>query len=262
MDCFRAFRVQIANCVSYLLLFVITSAFFVTPLLAQQQGLIYDNGAFINAPGQGPGGADASVSPISDGIWGVPAAEYYGARVADDFTIPAGQTWTISSARFFLYYFGTTNSLFTGMSLRIWDGSPESSNSQIIWGNTTANVMSDSAFTGTYFYAAAQPNTIDSIFSVDANVNITLSAGTYWLDWSTSLSNYDGGDPQQLLVPPDFQTETDALWMPSPPEWGGIGEQYPFQIYGTAVPEPTTLMLAVLSGVSLMLFRCRKSRPI
>ena len=57
--------------------------------------LLYDNGPLVNQPGVGAGGAD--VSALHDGLntLGAGHALSAGFRVADDFTIPAGETWTI-----------------------------------------------------------------------------------------------------------------------------------------------------------------------
>lgn len=223
---------------------------------AQQSGLLYDNGAFINHPGEGPGGTDLCIVPSGWGVWGVPAVEYYGARVADDFTVPAGETWDIGFARFFLYEYGTTTSKFTRMSLRIWDGSPADANSHIIWGDTQANVMSDTGFTGAYLYAADYPSSVYSVMFLDASINLSLPSGTYWFDWATSLSDYSGGDPQQGFIPADLATRVgDALWTPSPPNWGQITDagrplDYPFQIF-EPTPEPSSWCLMLLGSLWL-----------
>ena len=232
---------------------------------AQQSSLLYDNGGFVNRPGQGPGGADLSLVLPGWGVWGVPAVQYYSARVADDFTIPAGETWNISTARFFLYEYGTTTSLFAGMSLRIWDGSPLNSSSHVIWGNTMANVMSDTGFTGAYHQPADYPSSVGAVMWLDANIDTTLSAGTYWLDWATTLSDYSHGDPLQGFIPADLATRVgDALWTPSSPNWGQITDagrplDYPFQLFET-VPEPSSCWLAVVGSVFIMLGRIRRNQ--
>lgn len=234
----------------------VSSAFVVSthaqPIATGTQ-LRYDNGGFINHPGQGPNGADMSIYPSGWGVWGVPAVEYYGARVVDDFTIPSGQTWNMASARFFLYEWGTTTSLFTRMSLRIWDGSPANPNSHVIWGNTTANVMSGTGFTGVYVTTADYSASIYSMMWLDASINLSLPAGTYWLDWAASLSDYSRGDPYQGPIPADLATRTgNALWTPSSPNWGRITDagrplDYPFQIF-TVIPEPSVASI-LLVGV-------------
>ena len=249
-------RPSVCRLVAFLVLVILSAN-----LAAAQQGsLLYDNGGFVNRPGEGPGGADLSLALPGWGVWGVPSVEYYNARVADDFTIPAGDTWNISSARFFLYICGTTDSPFTRMSLRIWDGTPADAGSHVIWGNTTTNVMIDTGFTGAYFSAADYPYSVYAVMWLDANINITLQTGTYWLDWATSLSDYSYGDPEQGFIPADLATRVgDALWTPAPPNWGQITDggrplDYPFQIF-EAVPEPTYCALMLLGGCVIYIRR-------
>jgi hypothetical protein len=253
------------SCVCQLITSLVLCSAFTNVATAQQQVLLYDNGGFVNRPGQGPGGADLSLVLPGWDVWGVPAVEYYGARVADDFTIPTGETWNISSARFFLYEYGTTTSLFTGMSLRIWDGSPLNPSSHVIWGDTTANVMSDTGFTGAYLKPADYPSSVAPIMWLDASINITLPAGTYWCDWATSLSDYSHGDPEQGFIPADLETRVgDALWTPFVPDWGQITDagrplDYPFQIFET-VPEPSCCGLVLLGSSVICIGRFLRIR--
>ena len=51
--------------------------------------------------------------------------------VADDFTVPSGETWNISTASFYAYQTGsTTTSTMTSVNVRIWDGPPGVAGSQ------------------------------------------------------------------------------------------------------------------------------------
>jgi hypothetical protein len=229
--------------VAILLPFLVSAA----PTFGAAGLLIYDNGPFINRPGQGPGGADGSVVQTSlgfgDSAW--PAAQAYGSRVADDFTILSGQPWFVSRIRFFAEFpLAPTDASFSGISLRIWNGRPDVSSSQVIWGDSEANVKAGSAFTGAYRYWEGAPNTLEPIFWVDAGVNQTLWPGTYWLDWSFSGPQDVFGDPYQIPVTVNGQLVTgNALWYTgawSPLVDIGAGtssyaQGLPFQIY-TAVP--------------------------
>lgn len=238
-----------------------------TPTLAD--ALIYDNGPFVNRPGQGPGGSDGSVLvyPMGDNGW--PVTQNYGSRVADDFAIPSGQTWAISKVRFFVYQGGSPlNVTFPGMTLQIWNGQPNQAGSSLIWGDTSKNVLSQSGFTGAYRYNDGSPNTHDPIMWLDASVNLALPAGTYWLDWSVSKNPSVFEDVYQPPITIDGQRTTgNALWMNSPGNWApaldigfdGVNapQGFPFQVY---VPEPSVSGLVVTGVAVLFILRTRSRR--
>ena len=209
------------------------------PAFAQDDALRYDNGPFINRPGQGPGGTDGSTLQAGMGVFGWPDAQSYQARVADDFSIPVGESWTISRVRLFGYFpLAPTNAGFAGLTLRIWDGQPGSVGSHVIWGDDSTNILTDSAFAGAYRFRDGSPDTLRPIFWVDGAVNTTLGEGTYWLDWAFSGPVGVFGDPHQLPITINGQTTTgNALWSGGPAI--DVGPQgFPFQIFAV-VPDTT-----------------------
>jgi hypothetical protein len=228
--------------------------------LAETSTLRYDNGPFINRPGQGPSGTDGSTLQAGMGVFGWPAAQSYQARVADDFTIPVGESWNISSVRFFGYFpLAPTTSGFSGLTLRIWDAQPGAAGSHVIWGDDSTSILTSSVFAGAYRFRDGSPDTLRPIFSVDGAVNTTLSAGTYWLDWAFSGPTGVFGDPYQLPITINGQTTTgNALWMPFVGSWGAavdVGPQgFPFQIF-TVIPEPGTMELVMVSSLVLLAAR-------
>jgi hypothetical protein len=119
-------------------------------------------------------------------------------RIADDFTIPAGESWQINNVVVYAYQTGSsTTSSFTGATLRIWDGPPNVSGSTVVWGDTSTNRMTSTQFSGIYRAfssvvapacggAVTQPTTDRPIMEVVVGVNASLPAGTYWLDYNTT----------------------------------------------------------------------------
>ena len=230
------------------MLIVVMGTLFPQQSRAQSEILAYDNGPFVNRPGQGPGGSDGSVLQSGMGTFGWPAVS--GSRVADDFTIPIGQTWTISRIRFFAYQpLAPVNSSFSGLTLRIWVGQPGTVGAVAIWGDSSTNVLRTSAFAGAYRYRDGSPDTERPIFWLDATVNTVLTAGTYWLDWAYSGPTGILGDPHQMPITIDGRTTTgNALWAPGPAV--DVGPQgFPFQIF-TMVPTITIRDVSVLEGNS------------
>ncbi|MGQ9798752.1 MAG: hypothetical protein ACUVRG_05585 [Ignavibacterium sp.] len=109
------------------------------------EAVLYDNGAVVNSSDSRPGGANGSVlqTAISLNSFGFAHQQSSNFRVADDFVIPAGQTWTINQATFFAYQTGSsTTSTITGVNVRIWNGQPDVSGSTVVFGDTATNRMS------------------------------------------------------------------------------------------------------------------------
>ena len=85
----------------------------------------------------------------------------------------------------------STTSPFTGLYIQIYQGNPE--DSVLVWGSADSNLMTATAFTGCYRGSASNPmmfNLRRPIMSLTASgLDIELAPGTYYLVWSTSVSN-------------------------------------------------------------------------
>ncbi|HLP82925.1 MAG TPA: hypothetical protein VK157_01120 [Phycisphaerales bacterium] len=118
-----------------------------------------------------------------------------GVRLADDFTVPAGQRWTLSSVQLFAYQPGANGSAVSAATLRIWSGQPGTAGSSVVFGDATTNRLTSSTatsayrvFTTTVGPAIMSPDTSRRIFSVTISADATLEPGTYWLDWQLTAS--------------------------------------------------------------------------
>lgn len=157
--------------------------------------LLYDNGPLVSHPGAGLGGADASAVQEALGMntFGFGYQVGAGNRLADDFTVPAGG-WNISTITFFGYQTNsTTTSTFTSANLRIWDGPPDQPGSNVVFGDTTTNRLSSTAFSSVY--RVLEANLLDGarpVMTTVVTVNTSLPAGTYWLDWQAGGSLASG----------------------------------------------------------------------
>jgi len=153
--------------------------------------ILFDNGPFTTCLGCGSGGAD--VSSLQDQslgmtIYGFGHQLVADNRVADDFVVPAGQTWDIGSITFFAYQsFAGNVSTITSVSLQIWDGVPGDAGSNVIFGDETTNRMIGTSWTGVYrtLEGDITTSTDRAIMANVVSVNTTLGEGTYWLDWQT-----------------------------------------------------------------------------
>src|SRR5690606_7225198 len=145
---------------------------------AVAQTTLYSNGPFITHPGQGAGGADASVIPQGVTSFGYScnllAPDH---RLADNFTVPAGG-WTISSIVFYGFQSGAPTSPPTihTARLRIWHGRPGDPNATILFGNLTDNRLLSAAWADAYRVRSTEmASTQRAIYRVEAAVNPPLS---------------------------------------------------------------------------------------
>ncbi len=116
-------------------------------------------------------------------------------RLADDFAI--GQPCILTSVMFYAYQIGApvTPSPFTGYTLRIWNGRPGDAGASVIFGDTTTNRLASSVDSTFYriFNSAVPPpgtatTTANKIWTNTVTINTTLPAGTYWFDWSSTVT--------------------------------------------------------------------------
>jgi len=144
---------------------------------------LYSNGPWWNSAGTGEGGADESIleSPMNTLGFGFQTAN--DNRMADDFVVPMGETWTIESITCFGYQ---TNSGITptinGLYLALYDDGPTSSPS-VVWGDITTNYFSSAAFSNVYRVSSAGGGTARPIMAVTADISpsVVLGEGQYWL---------------------------------------------------------------------------------
>lgn len=122
-------------------------------------------------------------------------------RCADDFNVPAGQTWTINQVIVFAYQTGYTgtSSPITAATLQIWQGRPGDAGSTVIFGDTTTNRLASSTNANLYriFNSVVgagsspptAPGTTRIIWQVNINVSpaVVLTSGNYWISWNTQI---------------------------------------------------------------------------
>ena len=168
--------------------------------------------------------------------------------MADDFTIPAGQSWIIDSIIVYHYQTGsTTTSTINNLNLQIWDGaSPGTGN--IVAGDSTTNALAASYFSNIY---RVTPTTLTNsqrpIMRNQVNMGgISLDNGTYWIDFAASgtLASGPWNPPRTIAGQPitgnaQQRLGTTFAWGPA---LSGTDQQgVAFVIYGTDSPLPVEL---------------------
>ena len=112
--------------------------------------------------------------------------------MADDFTIPTGASWQITSIDFFAYqtsYIGTI-SPFNTVRVNIFSSDPAVAGAVSVFGDDTTNRFASSVDANMYrIFNSSVPNsllaptTTRKIWKVTATTPITLTAGTYWVKY-------------------------------------------------------------------------------
>lgn len=144
---------------------------------------------------------DLGSSTVSNFSVGV--SNYFNAfasyKLADDFIVPAGQTWKISRVSVYAMPNFLSNGIFDSLRIQIWKGSPAVAGSTVVFGDMTTNTLStvvDSMTCAIQNSSVPAPGitpvTIYKVKKLSADINTTLSPGTYWLVYQAHLQ--DGND--------------------------------------------------------------------
>lgn len=147
--------------------------------------------------GGGAGGADASRlqnTSLGMGTIGFGVQQAAPNRIADDFVVPAAG-WTINDVTVYTYQTGsTTTSTITGLNFQIWNGDPSVAGSTVVFGDTTTNRLTTTAFTNVYRDTenAVGASNRPIMSATASGLSIVLPAGTYWLDWQLAGSLASG----------------------------------------------------------------------
>jgi hypothetical protein len=207
--------------------------------------VLYNNGPLVTDPGAGFGGFDVSRVQPGESYLGYNVDILSTIRLADDFTVSDTAGWNINSINFYAYQsFAPQNGTITAINFRIWDGVPGEVGSNVVFGDTTTNRLSSSVFSGIYRTRNMEPTNGDrAIQSIVAAADITLAAGTYWLDWSIGGSGASGTwQPPVTLVGQFAPANANALrsfnggaFTIAIDPGSQVGDEFPFMINGSVV---------------------------
>ncbi len=222
----------------------------------------------ITHPGAGAGGGDESrlqSTSLGMGTLGFGAQQTVPNRIADDFVVPAGG-WDVNAISFYTYQTGsTTTSTFTGMTFQIWNGPPNVGGSAVVFGDTTTNRLSSTAFTNIFRVTETTiGGSTRPIMAVTASgLTINLPAGTYWLDWALTGSLASGPWAPPITITGTAVTGNGLQFTtpmpPTPGAWaaavdGGTGtpaQGFPFTIEGI-VPAADVSITKVAVGAGAL----------
>ena len=183
-------------------------------------------------------------------------------RVAEDFSVPSGQSWTLSAVDVYAYKTGASasSSPFTAATLQVWRGRPGDSGSTLLCGSSSANVLASSTDsklyrTGNSAYPApgTATGTTRKLWRNRLNVPAAcagsgyFTAGSYWLVWgstdSAGSTHYapsvtlvgargrSGANARQLDV--SAGTWSNLIDAGNPASAPDIAQELPFDLIGT-----------------------------
>jgi hypothetical protein len=211
--------------------------------------LLDTRSGMISVPGGGSGGADASrvqTTSLTMSTLGFGASTAGAFRLADDFVVPPGG-WIISDVTVYGYQTGsTTTSTMNAIRFQIWNGDPSLPASTVVFGDTTTNRFSSTAFTNIFRDTEAiAGNNQRPIMGVTASgLSINLPAGTYWLDWQIGGTLASGP-----FVPPittvgqtitgNGQQFSGTAWGPANDAGTSTRQGFAFTLGGVSAQPPT-----------------------
>lgn len=210
------------------------------PVWDGPKDVLWDNGPIVTSIGTGVGGADESIVVQADSTNGFGCQWVYDYALTDDFEIPAGETWEITSITLFGYQTGAgPPSTIIGVYIEIFDDLPEIGTS--VYGDLFTNVLTSTAWMNCYRvrYNVSGSNTDRPIMAnvCDFSTPITLTEGDYWLCWN--MEGTEDSGPWNPPITIDGQLNTgDGLQYTSAWDYvydtkSGEMKGLPFIIEGT-----------------------------
>ncbi len=212
--------------------------------------VLFTNGPFYNC--ENCGGAGIHWSVLQDVMWGENTYGF-GAqitadnRMADDFVIPAGETWHITGVTFFVYQTGSgLQSTINDVRMVIYNALPAGIDNNIIYGDWGTNLLDATSWSSIYRTLESAPGgTTRPIMAVTAGVDAVLGEGQYWVGamfggtlssgpWAPPIpiiDDCDTGDALQSTTGGAFAYVTDS---------GSFCQKgLPFIVEGEIQPTPT-----------------------
>jgi len=236
--------------------------------------ILFSNGPIVTSSGTGVGGADESVlqnNSLSMQSFGTGHHASANLRVADDFTVP-NSGWQIDSIDFYAYQTNETASTITTINLRIWDGVPSAPGSNVIFGDTSTNVLTSTNNSGILRVDESTQGTDSARQIAISNValDLALPAGTYWLEWQSTGTGPSGPFVPHITIPGQTTTGNALLSTDGGASYANIQDSgtftdqgLPFIINGSgqqAVAVPSLNFLGLMLLVGLLLTSVLKSK--
>ncbi len=231
---------------------------------------LYTNGNFVTGIGNGFGGADTSeLEVISVGpplimlaAYGLSWQESVPNHLADDFAVPQGRFWSLSTLKWYGYQNdapANPTSSITDVRVQLWYQRPDQPGAVVLYGDTSTNRLVSSSFTNCYrVRSTALTSNQRAIYELQIDLTWlpTLSTGTYWFD-VTSVGNAALLGPWANPTVPWLATDNSAqflgltsVWAPTSAGRSGSPCDFPFQLEGSETGSPGVYCTAKTNSLS------------
>lgn len=272
--------------------FVVSSVAIALTAGAASAGVLHDNGPIVTNPTGGTGAiaglpisnADGFTVPGSTFIFsttGVAATVLTNTAAADDFIVPLGEIWDLSTVTLFAFQTSQTTPSITQVNINLWTETPFSAGSpgapDPLPMPVLTNPLTMSAGTGTFVchrQSVSSTSTVRPVFAYTVSLDGlpgggVLGPGHYWLEWSfLGASSPSQNVFMPLVTPRTAVTGHNARLFNSidgtangPREWfegregfvagqaEGRAYELPFILDGTSVPAPACAPGLLIAGV-------------
>lgn len=222
-------------------LFTLISALSITTISMAQP--LVNKSQLVNYPGGGFGGADASATQtvIGHTLYGSGNQNSLNNWMAEQIIVPASG-WTVDSLIVYGYQTGSsTVSTFTGLYAFISADSSGLPSYTPVIGNRTTSSMIGGTFSNIYRAPDESPtgltNTQRPIMKLKSNISGNLTAGTYWVVWSTTGSLSSGPWCPPVTILNQTSTGNAMQFLGTSSTWttmvsGGFNQGAPFILHG------------------------------
>lgn len=140
---------------------------------------------------------EANTTIGSSGIFNTAGTNSF--QLADNFTVPAGQTWSTTSFDFFAYQTGSTAVVlpYDNLRVQVYSSDPAIAGAVSVAGNMTANVLDVAGSGDALMYRISNstvpvllaPGLTRKIWRLRGNLAVALQPGTYWVVYQVHPTN-------------------------------------------------------------------------
>ncbi|GAB2861195.1 hypothetical protein GCM10027044_21710 [Hymenobacter ruber] len=199
---------------------------------------------------------DLGNTTVANSIAGLGYDGALSTELADDFMVPAGQSWTVRSFSFFGYQAGAKDdSPFTGLYVQVWRGQPGTAGATVVSGSAMANCLGHSTDALVYRLlnsryptgSAHAPDITRKVWEIEALVtpDLVLPAGTYWVSWTAWAPSGTGTNCFVPVTTVGARTQTGANALQQTTDGADIGPWLPLLDAGIGTnPAPVGLDMA------------------
>jgi hypothetical protein len=156
--------------------------------------VLWNNGPMVTLEAFGCNGGDVSEldTSLQTNTYGFGTARPTLA-VADNFTIPAGETWSINEIVLWAYQTGEQTVTINNLGVQIWNGRPGDPGATVVAGDIAVNCLTNAELSNIYrSLSTAVLNCDRRLQQLTCGLSAVLGEGTYWVEATTAGTGASG----------------------------------------------------------------------